>query len=79
MNHLGAQKISQQRNAMLQTIARDITPALYEALEKKMEYEHASLLAIIESDTKADAMKKELNKTLKSEYFIQKRLDISHI
>jgi hypothetical protein len=79
MNHLDAQKIAQHRKHMLSSLLSDISPTLSEALEKKIEYEHQSLLAIIEIDTKADAVQKELNKTLKAEYFVQKKLDISHI
>ncbi len=79
MNHLDVQRIVDERAKMLSSIAHDISSPLLEALKKKLAYEHASLLAIIESDTKADAARKDLNKTLKAEYFIQKTLDVSHI
>ncbi len=79
MTHAHAQKMVEQRRDMLASVARDISPALLHALEKKIEYEHQSLVAMIESDAKTEAVRKELNKTLKSEYFIQKKLDISLI
>lgn len=79
MTHAHAQKMVEQRRDMLASVARDIGPALLHALEKKIEYEYESLVAMIESDAKTEAVRKELNKTLKSEYFIQKKLDVSLI
>jgi len=72
MKHLDAQKISEKRNGMLASLLGYISPSFHEALQRKIEYEHDSLLAIIESDTKAAHATRELNKTLRSEYFVQK-------
>lgn len=64
---------------MLASLLDHISVSLYEALQRKIEYEYDSLLAIIDLDVEATNAKQELNKTLRSEYFVQKRLDANII
>ncbi len=70
-----AQKMFSSRRAMLGLLDRDITPAFFDALRAKVEYEYSYLLGIIESNTKLAETKKRLNKVLKTEYFVRKPLD----
>ncbi|MDP3645629.1 MAG: hypothetical protein Q8R25_00895 [bacterium] len=75
MAHLhDMEKMVRERREMLSSIARDISEPLFEALERKLEHEHASFLTIIESEASAVAVNKELNKTLKSEFFVRRLL-----
>ncbi|MBI5004188.1 hypothetical protein HZC00_03785 [Candidatus Kaiserbacteria bacterium] len=73
-----AQSVYTERSEMLASIHADISRTLFDALRTKIEYEREFLLSVVESEAKIAAMKKRLNKTLKSEYFVQKPLD-THI
>jgi len=68
------EEVSAHRKDMLRSIESDILPALRDALVAKLEYERTFLLGIVESDSKASATRKQLNKVLRSEYFVQKPL-----
>jgi len=68
------QNIVRERTAMLRNLSGTIGAALFRAIEQKIEYEHSSLIAIMESETKKAFAQKELNKVLSSEYFVQKRM-----
>jgi hypothetical protein len=72
------EQVFRQRSESLSSIAANIGSALYEALHAKIAYEKTFLLTVIESNAKVTETKKRLNKTLKSEYFVQKPLD-THI
>lgn len=70
-----AHKLLESRKTLLGSIDRDITPALYDALRAKIEYEYSYLLGIIELNAKLTETREHLNKVLKAEYFIRKPLD----
>jgi len=72
-----AERVFKQRKEMLVSIKTNVGAPLYEALTEKINYENAFLLTIIESDAKAVDAKKRLNKFLKTEYFVQKPLDVN--
>ncbi len=72
-----AERVFKQRKEMLVSIKANVGAPLYEALTEKINYENAFLLMIIESDAKAVDAKKRMNKVLKTEYFVQKPLDVN--
>ncbi|HEY4522682.1 MAG TPA: hypothetical protein VJH91_03565 [Candidatus Paceibacterota bacterium] len=68
--------IVNDRYRMLQHIEHDIDASLYDAIVKKIEYEHAYLLETSEASMREHNETARLNKTLSSHYFIQKTFDI---
>jgi hypothetical protein len=72
------EQVFRERSESLSSIESDIGTALYDALHAKIAYEKTYLLTVIESNAKVTETKKQLNRILKSEYFVQKPLD-THI
>ncbi len=64
-----------ERRSMLESLGAAIGARLYEALGKKIDHERSSLRSIIERDEAVTETKRRLDKVLKSEYFIYRKLD----
>ena len=75
LTHERVKEVIRTRTAMLSTIKQDIGTRLYDVLTQKIEHEKASLLRMVDDETKRAEMKRRLNKVLRGEYFIQKPLD----
>ncbi|MDE1925088.1 MAG: hypothetical protein KGH79_02825 [Patescibacteria group bacterium] len=73
------ERLLMRQAEMLLAIEHDVSPAVFDALYAKIEYENRFLLDIIVSDTEATRAKKRLNRTLKADYFIQKHFDANLI
>lgn len=71
------EQVFAQREEMLFFIKADIGASLYDALYEKAEHENTFLLAVIEDNAKVMDAKKLRNEVLKTEYFVQKSLDIN--
>lgn len=79
---LDAQSIDQllmRQAEMLLSIEHDINPAVFEILYSKIESENKILLDFMEMDAKSAQRKAQLSRTLKAEYFTQRRLDNNFI
>ncbi|MBI5644854.1 hypothetical protein HY970_02040 [Candidatus Kaiserbacteria bacterium] len=72
-----AEEIFRARKALLASIRIDIRAPFYDVLQRKIEFERSSLLTIVDDEKKIVETKRKLDRVLKSEYFIQKRLDIT--
>lgn len=70
-----AEAIFEERKDMLASARTHIGTALYDALRAKIEYEHTSLLGIIDTDAKVGEERTRLNKVLRAEHFVQKPLE----
>jgi hypothetical protein len=70
-----AEELFDERRDMLASTREHIGAALYEALCAKIEYEHTSLLKMIDADAKVGQERTRLNKVLRSDYFVQKPLE----
>ncbi len=70
-----ASEILRSREEMLVSIRPLIPTALYETLLRKINHEYASFIGIVKEESAVTETRKKMNRTLKSEYFVQKRLE----
>lgn len=77
LTHSHVQEILETRKKMLLSLKGDVVVSLLDVLDGKIKYENASLLGFLEADTKANDAQKKSGGILRSEYFIQKSLDIN--
>lgn len=71
----GVEQLLMSQAEMLLSIEHDVNPAVYEVLYSKIESENQMLLDFMKLDAKSAQRKERLNKTLRAEYFTQRRLD----
>lgn len=71
------QEILETRRKMLLLLKGDVVVSLLDILDEKIKYENKSLLGFLETDTKTSDVQKKLGEILRSEYFVQKPLDIN--
>lgn len=64
-----------RRQNMLSAVEADIEVRFYEAIRRKIDYENAFLLGIVEADLLELEAKKRTNTILNPQYFIHKPLD----
>lgn len=69
------EELLERQSEMLLSIERDVSPVVFEVLYSKIEAEHQALLEIMALGAQATRRKERLNRTLKAEYFAQRRLD----
>lgn len=71
-----AERMYASRASMLESLGSHIGGSLYEALAKKIEHERTTLLGMFAREEKVTAEKRRLDKVLRTEYFVYRRLDI---
>ncbi len=77
LSHEQAEEVMLVRQKMLFSLKGDIDITLFDALDKKLQYERVSLQQLVEADTEVREIHRKLNKVLRSEYFVQRPLDIN--
>lgn len=70
-----AERMYASRSSMLESLASHIGGSLFEALARKIEHERTTLLGMFEREEKVTAEKRRLDKVLRTEYFVYRRLD----
>lgn len=70
-----ADQMSARRAEMLAAVRGSVTPALYDALRAKVDYERAALFALVERCAHAAKERERRHAELKAEYFTKRPLD----
>lgn len=69
------EELFERQAEMLLSIEHDVNPAVFEVLYSKIEAEHRTLLDIMALSAQSARREERLSRTLKAEYFTQRRLD----
>lgn len=70
-----AERMYESRATMLDSLAAHINPSLFEALARKIEHERAALVEMFSREEQVVAQKQRLDKVLRTEYFVYRKLD----